>query len=188
MLSSYKVVTIGQGISLRIDCMSQVRNQFVRQMARKVLADSKIKAPPVDVLQILTAHGIGYEEVEDFPDTVDALFIEDGMKVYAAVNAKQHLHRRRFSVAHELGHYFLHRQGMPEDTVTIDHPPADATDIATKSLAEIEADLFAGELLVPLELLKPCLAEGISELSKLFLVSEHVVSIAISRHMKALYK
>ena len=57
--------------------MSQVRNQFVRQMAKKILAESKVKAPPVDLLQILTAHGIGYEEVEDFPDTVDALIVED---------------------------------------------------------------------------------------------------------------
>src|SRR6202166_3048140 len=108
--------------------MSQVRNQFVRQMARKILAESKVKAPPVDLLQILTAHGIGYEEVEDFPDTVDALIVEDGSKVYAAVNAKQHLHRRRFSLAHELGHYFLHRQGMPGEPITIDNPPTDSLD------------------------------------------------------------
>jgi Zn-dependent peptidase ImmA (M78 family) len=169
--------------------MSQVRNQFVRQMAKKILAESKVKVPPVDLLQILTAHGIGYEEVEDFPDTVDALIVEDGSKVYAAVNAKQHLHRRRFSLAHELGHYFMHRQGMPEEDITIDNPPsADENDTATKSPAEIEADLFAGELLVPLPMLKPHVQKGIPELSRLFLVSEQVISIAISRHMKALYK
>ncbi len=170
--------------------MSQVRNHFVQQMAKKILAESKIKAPPVDLLQILTAHGIGYEEVDDFPDTVDALFIEDGAKVYAAVNAKQHLHRQRFSLAHELGHYFLHRNGMPEDAVTIDNPPTgeDEMGVPTKSPAEIEADVFAGELLVPLEMLKVHVSKGLPELSKLFLVSEHVVSIAISRHMKTLYK
>jgi Zn-dependent peptidase ImmA (M78 family) len=169
--------------------MSQVRNQFVRQMAKKILAESNVKAPPVDLLQILTAHGIGYEEVEDFPDTVDALIVEDGSKVYAAVNAKQHLHRRRFSLAHELGHYFMHRQGMPEEDITIDNPPSgDENDTATKSPAEIEADLFAGELLVPLQMLKPYVQKGIPELSRLFLVSEQVVSIAISRHMTALYK
>ena len=168
--------------------MSQVRNQFVRQMARKILAESKVKSPPVDLLQILSTHGIGYEEVEDFPDTVDALIVEDGPKVYAAVNARQHPHRRRFSLAHELGHYFMHRDGMPEEPITIDNPPSDDLGAATKSPAEIEADLFAGELLVPLEMLKPHVQKGIPELSKLFLVSEQVISIAISRHMKALYK
>jgi len=168
--------------------MSQVRNQFVRQMARKILAESKVKSPPVDLLQILSTHGIAYEEVEDFPDTVDALIVEDGPKIYAAVNARQHPHRRRFSLAHELGHYFMHRDGMPEEPITIDNPPSDGLGAATKSPAEIEADLFAGELLVPLEMLKPHVQKGIPELSKLFLVSEQVISIAISRHMKALYK
>jgi len=168
--------------------MSQVRNQFVRQMARKILAESKVKSPPVDLLQILSTYGIAYEEVEDFPDTVDALIVEDGPKIYAAVNARQHPHRRRFSLAHELGHYFMHRDGMPEEPITIDNPPSDDLGAATKSPAEIEADLFAGELLVPLEMLKPHVQKGIPELSKLFLVSEQVISIAISRHMKALYK
>lgn len=170
--------------------MPQVRNHFVRQMARKILAENKIKAPPVDLLLILSAHGIGYEEVEDFPDTVDALFIEDGGRVYAALNARQHLHRRRFSLAHELGHYFLHRSGMPEDPVTIDNPPGGEDEIGfpTKSPAEAEADLFAGELLVPFEMLKAHVSKGIPELAKLFMVSDQVISIAISRHMKALYK
>jgi hypothetical protein len=49
-----------------------VRNHFVRQIVRKILAWSKITAPPVDLLQ----------------DTVDALFIEDSAKVYA-VNRRQ---------------------------------------------------------------------------------------------------
>jgi Zn-dependent peptidase ImmA (M78 family) len=168
--------------------MSQVRSQFVRQMAKKILTESKVKVPPVDLIQILSAHGIGYEEIEDFPDTVDALIVEDGSKVYAAVNARQHLHRQRFSLAHELGHYFMHRNGMPEDAITIDNPPSDELDIPTKSPAETEADLFAGELLVPLEMLKLHVGKGIPELSKLFQVSEQVISIAIGRHMKELYK
>jgi IrrE N-terminal-like domain len=170
--------------------MSQVRNHFVRQMAKKILAESKIKAPPVDLLQILAAYGIGYEEVDEFPETVDALIIEDGIKFYAAVNAKQHLHRQRFSLAHELGHYFLHRNGMPEDAVTIDNAPTGEDEMVapTKSPAEIEADLFAGELLVPFEMLKGHVSKTLPELSKLFLVSEQVVSIAITRHYKALYK
>jgi Zn-dependent peptidase ImmA (M78 family) len=168
--------------------MAQVRNQFVCKMAKRVLADSKLKIPPVDLKEILKTYGIGYEEIDDFPDTVDALIVEDGSKVYAAVNAKQHPHRKRFSLAHELGHFFLHRQGMPDEPITIDNPPTDSLDTETKDPAEIEADLFAGELLVPLEMLKPHVQKGIPEISKLFFVSEQVVSIAIGRHMKALFK
>jgi len=168
--------------------MSQVRAQFARKMANKVLKDSKITAPPVDLLTILRTYGINYEEMEDFPETVDALIIEDGTSVYAAVNARQHPHRQRFSLAHELGHYFLHREGNRAESVTIDTPPSEESEIGTKDPAETEADLFAGELLVPLEMLRPNVHKGIPELAKIFLVSEQVIAIAISRHMKTLFK
>ena len=157
-------------------------------MAKKVLADSQIREPPVDLVRILGSEGIQYEEVDDFPDSVDALIIEDGEKVYAAVNARQHLHRRRFSLAHELGHYFLHRGEQVVDLVDIDNPPAEQVGVEAKGPAEIEADLFAGELLVPLEMLRKHVKEDIPTISKVFLVSEQVVAIAISRHMRQLFK
>src|SRR2546427_4060998 len=128
--------------------MLEIRNHYVKQMSKKILKESGITSPPVDLEVILRAHGIRYSEVDDFPDSVDALIMEDGDQVYAAVNARQHLHRRRFSLAHELGHYFLHREGRQEEPVTIDNPPADDEESWTKSPEEIEADLFAGELLV----------------------------------------
>jgi Zn-dependent peptidase ImmA (M78 family) len=168
--------------------MPQVRAQFVRQMAKKILRDCQISAPPIDLKRILSANGILYEEVDDFPDTVDALFIEDGTHIFAAVNARQHLHRQRFSLAHELGHFFLHRDISLDDPITIDAPPPDESDIGTKSPIEGEADLFAGELLVPFEMLKNHATKSLPELSKIFLVSEHVVSIAMTKHMKALFK
>lgn len=165
-----------------------VRKPYVRKMVKKVLAESKIKEPPVDLQQIIRSHGLGYEEVEDFPDSVDALTVQDGKQVYIAVNARHHIHRRRFSAAHELGHWFLHREEMHEDSITIDNPPSEGSEIGTKAPAESEADLFAGELLVPLEMLRVHHQKTIPELSKIFVVSEQVVSIAVTSHMGALYK
>jgi Zn-dependent peptidase ImmA (M78 family) len=72
--------------------------------------------------------------------------------------------------------------------VSIDNPPSEDPVIGTKSPAEIEADLFAGELLVPFEFLKAAPDKQIPALSRLFLVSEQVIAVAISRHMKALFK
>ena len=167
--------------------MSQVRWQFVRKMAAKVLKDSKITLPPVDLRAIAEAHGIQYSEVDEFRDSVDALIIEDGRMVYAAVNARQHLHRQRFSLAHELGHFFLHRGVGYDQDVTIDNPPSEESDIGTKDPAEAEADLFAGELLVPLGMLKLHVGKDVPELARIFLVSQQVVAIAVSRHMKALF-
>jgi Zn-dependent peptidase ImmA (M78 family) len=168
--------------------VSEVRNQFVTKMARKVLRDSKIKAPPVDLVAVLRAHGIEYEEIDDFPDSVDAMIVARENTFCAAVNTRHHVHRRRFSLAHELGHHFLHRDGYPEIEVSIDYPPSEEFVMGTKSPAEIEADLFAGELLVPVEFLKAAPDKQIPALSRLFQVSEQVIAVAMSRHMKALFK
>jgi Zn-dependent peptidase ImmA (M78 family) len=127
--------------------------------------------------------------VDDFPDTVDALIIERGHDTFAAVNSRQHLHRRRFSLAHELGHFFLHRGDYSSEAmITIDDPPTEDDLIPSKDPAESEADLFAGELLVPVAMLKPHARKGIPELSRLFLVSEHTISVAISKYYNVLFK
>ena len=170
--------------------MGEVRYPFVKQMVKKVLRDSKIVAAPVDLVLILTKHGIEYEELGNLPDSVDAMIVEDGDgQTHAMVNANHHPHRQRFSLAHELGHYFLHKGSSLEDSVSIDNPPSgEEAIINTKSPGEAEADFFAGELLVPLELLKGESNKQIPHLSKVFCVSEQVVSIAVSRHMNALFK
>ena len=129
--------------------------------------------------------------MEDFPDTVDALIIEENSKVFAAVNKRQHIHRQRFSLAHELGHYFLHKDGVPDDIITIDSPPTGEWEESTKDPAEIEADIFASELLVPLSMLKEELKDekkSLHHLSSVFLVSEQVISIAMTRHYSSLFK
>jgi Zn-dependent peptidase ImmA (M78 family) len=168
--------------------MREIRSQYVRKMAAKVLKDSKTTAPPVNLRVIAEAHSIIYREVEDFPDSVDALIIKDDGAIYAAVNARQHLHRQRFSLAHELGHYFLHGDSDLSASVTIDNPPMEEAETPSKDRAETEADLFAGELLVPLAMLRIHPGKTIPELSKIFVVSEQVIAIAISKHMNALFK
>jgi len=48
--------------------------------------------------------------------------------------------------------------------------------------------MFAGELLVPLGMLKPHAHKEVPELSRIFLVSEQVIGIAISKNFKVLFK
>jgi Zn-dependent peptidase ImmA (M78 family) len=77
---------------------------------------------------------------------------------------------------------------LPHTLACRAHPSGEEIIINTKSPEEAEADFFAGELLVPLELLKAESNKQIPHLSKVFAVSEQVVSIAVSRHMNALFK
>jgi Zn-dependent peptidase ImmA (M78 family) len=67
------------------------------------------------------------------------------------VASQQNLGRYRFTIAHELGHYVLHRQGVLDKVST----RRDMT-IWNDASEEAEANLFAAELLMPEFLFKSC--------------------------------
>ncbi len=97
-----------------------------------------------------------YEDVNYYFDNYEDAF--DGMLLYD--NKDFHIHinldsgntetskRGRFTLAHELGHYFLdeHRLGLKYGLL---EPHASFHNLNQKSLIEIEADYFAGCLLMP---------------------------------------
>jgi Zn-dependent peptidase ImmA (M78 family) len=168
-----------------------VRAGFARQRARKVLKDCGITAPWVD-LERIVAH-LGYEyHVVDFPDGVDALVVTtvDGRKI-AGVNARHHVHRQRFSLAHEIGHRLLgHDMSYYRVPISIDKPPEVIDHRRESRVLESEANIFAGELLVPLELLKKAYrdAPDLEKLSRIFRVSTQVISVAVMQHQRSLFK
>jgi Zn-dependent peptidase ImmA (M78 family) len=166
--------------------MEKPRYGYARKMARKVLEDFKIKEPPVDVRAILEAKGYEYMEIDTFMENVDALIVGH----YAAVNANHHVHRQRFSIAHELGHKLMnHDISYYRFDITIDNPPTSTTHPDAESAFEKEANAFAGELLIPLEMLKKEFqkTQDITGLSKVFWVSSQAVTVAIQIHMNSLF-
>lgn len=170
--------------------MEKSRISFARQVARKVLKDCGIQKPPVDIQQILSKLGYTYLEVPTFSDEVDALFLEKNGEQYATVNANHHPHRKRFSLAHELGHIRMgHALEYYDDFFSLDEPPTKKRHSEKEKFFEVEANAFAGELLVPLELLKVEFksTQDIDDLAKIFFVSTHVISIAIMNHQRSLY-
>lgn len=155
---------------------------FIRDKARKLLKESGQKAIPTDLQKICEYLGFRYIEVDNFPSSLSALCIKQGGIKYAAVNSSHHPHRKRFSLAHELGHWVLgHTRSYTRSDVTIDNPP-DPTEISRSSgVEESEANEFAGELLVPLVHLKSNLTKtpNLEELSSRFNVSTQVITIRL---------
>ena len=79
--------------------------------------------------------------------------------------------RRRFTVAHELGHYCLHKDFLDAQGMILERSARSVT-IRDK---EIEADDFAAELLMP----KSCFIKKHKELGVAFLLAQHfLVSVA----------
>lgn len=132
-----------------------------REKARQVARDNRCFRPPVAVDAIARAVGLEVRKSDDL-GSLRARLVGKVIEV----NASEPASARRFSVAHELGHYFLGTQHGDGET------------------AEEEADAFAGELLVPKDLLRHAVGKTarVSDLCRLFLVSREVIEIAARIH------
>lgn len=93
------------------------------------------------------------------------------------VNANHHENRQRFTIAHELGHYFL-RHGNKHDTFETMYRDGHL------NAEEMEANTFAAELLMPSNAIKHCVFEenmtNIETLAEKFWVSNQAMLIRLN--------
>lgn len=146
---------------------------FVKSQVKKVLAENYIDTPPVNARELAENYGLTVKFAR-FPDNYKTVcgFIDfDNAVMY--VNEADSAYRQNFTIAHELGHWLLHRENRDEYKVLMRRPIGGETDDREK-----EANVFAAELLVPKEMLKKYTKEGLSsfQLSEIFMVSESVIN------------
>jgi Zn-dependent peptidase ImmA (M78 family) len=86
--------------------------------------------------------------------SLGGLFLRKEAMIF--VNADHPPRRRRFSLAHELGHYALFHDYLKEGAagIDLDHPPESGAALHHDATWESEANIFANELLVPRVLLE----------------------------------
>lgn len=161
--------------------MTDTRIGLTRQAARNVIAKYGIKGPPVGVDRIAASEGLEVRLMNSWSSSVSGLLLREEKLI--GLNAQHTRRRRRFSLAHELGHWFM-RHDFPwhDEEVTIDNPPA--MEEGGKPPEEGEADEFAGELLAPRAFLKDAMkrTKDATELADLFDISEEALWVRILRH------
>ena len=115
-------------------------------MARRLLEE--IGAPDEDEDVVLLAlRKLDIELVEDEADSIDAMLIHvPPGKPIIAVNSSRPLCRRRFSVAHEIGHYLLGHNSLS-------FSESGGGMIKRDPRQERAANAFAAEFLMPKKLL-----------------------------------
>src|SRR5262249_26097925 len=79
----------------------------VERRARQLLTDAKVKEPPVDVHAIAHLLGATIRSVDGENDISGAI-IRVRNKITIGVNANHAVVRKRFTIAHEIGHLILH--------------------------------------------------------------------------------
>jgi Zn-dependent peptidase ImmA (M78 family) len=103
---------------------------------------------PVDIVAMARACGVTVrtESLEPF---VSGLLLVREDEAVIGVNAEHHLNRRRFTIAHELGHFLLH---LDRSAFFLDASPVffrQETTMSKDHDQEREANAFAAELLMP---------------------------------------
>ncbi|MDP2598863.1 MAG: ImmA/IrrE family metallo-endopeptidase [Candidatus Liptonbacteria bacterium] len=120
----------------------------IEQKAQDVVGALKLSAAPVDVEKIAILHGI---EVGRAPSPkFSGILIRKNGKSLLGLNSSESDVRQRFTVAHELGHYFLHGNR----DVFVEYRENKKRLGQRHSLKEMQANMFAAALLMPEEQLK----------------------------------
>ena len=105
----------------------------------------------------------------------------DLVKKRIYVNREDIPERQSFTIAHELGHWILHRDIFDEEPKTYRYLPRYAT--PKHNALEMEANKFAAHLLVPERLIRPLRTPSISvsTLTDLFFVSRTMMEIRLKK-------
>ncbi len=131
--------------------MATIRN--AEKAAASLLEEHKINVPPVNVQSLAEALGASVRLEQLDPNVSGLLVRSPDRRVVIGVNAQHHPNRRRFTIAHEIGHLVLHKEtpGVFVDEHMV-HFRADASSKQTDP-KEVEANFFAAALLLPKEML-----------------------------------
>jgi Zn-dependent peptidase ImmA (M78 family) len=134
--------------------ISSLKLRQIADLTLQMVTNAKIMNAPVDVDLIAKYCGVAIEET-DLGTDVSGLLVVQGDTAVIAYNPDQSDKRRRFTIAHELGHFALHRDSKNE-TIFVDKDFI-VKYRSNKSYSEVEirqeqeANAFAAALLMPKE-------------------------------------
>lgn len=155
-----------------------IRSREARKRAQQLLEAVGITEPAIDIEEV--AKYLGFLVIPfEFPDSTSGLtFIEEGVKTIG-VNSKHAPVRRRFSIAHEIGHYLMGHEAYDHGDTYIEDRPSY---LDPQNRQEMEANEFAAELLLPKKMLEIDVAEmglEVESLAKRYQVSEQAMWIQL---------
>jgi len=144
-----------------IEATNQKLNRAnLRRIAEKLLTQAGIDSPPVmvrDLVKYLKTREDFNVYPWSFGDKTSGIQLTQGKKSVVGYNNKQHTHRQRFSVCHEIAHFVLGHTRGNDDYKFSQNP----------GIAEQEASFLAAELLMPYRMIKGNLGSGLTDINQL---------------------
>lgn len=173
---------------MSIDSLARVEKE-----AQRLLDRLGISGPAIDVESVAKALGLDVRR-QRFEDDLSGVLVKTIERNTIGVNSRHSPKRQRFSIAHEIAHFWLDHPG----DMFVDEAKAtsvifrDGRSAEGKNLFEMEANRFAAALLMPaglvVESFVACLAQGhndvdkeiVPQLAAKYQVSEQAMKIRLS--------
>lgn len=140
----------------------------------KIIKDNQ-KSCPVRITAITEKYGIDVYN-SSMSRNISGAIIKEGDKYVIYVNDKHPKNRQRFTIAHEIAHYILHKEKIGDNL----------TDNAMyrsklSNVFERQANILASEILMPVNFVMQFIEENksVSEMASLFKVSEGAMRIRL---------
>jgi Zn-dependent peptidase ImmA (M78 family) len=140
--------------------------------AEKILETHSVRSIPVPIEEIAQKENI-FIGVAEAKDISGVLLRKEGV-AFIALNSKEPSVRQRFTLAHELGHYFLHQNKNTFIEYRDNKEQENGKQKIIRGPKEIEANKFAAALLMP----KKFLVRDVSELAPTGVTEAHVTFLA----------
>jgi len=146
--------------------------RIIEEKADKILSTYNIDSTPVNVIEIAKKANVlvKYAPSKEFSGLI---YRKDGVAFMAISSSESHV-RQRFTIAHELGHFFLH----PQKDTFVDF--RDNEKNIARGLKEVQANQFAAALLMPRKILEKDVKNfsetGITKSAIRFLADKYLVS------------
>lgn len=171
--------------SIRLD--RNRRNQGVEQKALALLQQVGADAPPINPEKLARFLGIKVRKT-DLGEGCSGVLVREAGSAVIGVHWSHHPNRQRFSIAHEIGHFVLHKGGTYIDQDVVARFRDEDSGAGTEQ-EEIDANVFAAALLMPSEWVTRAYEdsplrfgddEGLDELAKRFKVSTQAMSYRLA--------
>jgi Zn-dependent peptidase ImmA (M78 family) len=150
---------------------------MIEERARDVLRHHNLESVPINPVSLAKRLGKAVNNAKFSDETMVGMIAKRGDDVTILVNQSDPPYRKRFTIAHELGHHFLH---LLQDGEFIDgeanlfrSPKGDQSTWTPLQRREWQANAFAAALLMPEDLLRSEWedTQSVDELARRFNVS-----------------
>jgi Zn-dependent peptidase ImmA (M78 family) len=155
----------------------------IEQDANSIRKAHGLTSIPINPVTLANRLGIKVNNAKFSTESLSGLLAKRGNHVTILINQSDSPFRKRFTIAHELGHHFLHLEG---DGEILDNEEdlfrTEEHDDDDDRRREVQANQFAAALLMPAEEIRSYYHKGygLSELARLFNVSESAMGIRLS--------